>query len=1236
MLEPASPVPDRLASIESNLGQGVTIEYTPSTTYQNTQLPYPVQTVSSITTDDGNGTSSTTEYEFSGGFHHIGERDFRGFNYAKVTGPLGENGEQTTSETWFHQGGDVAVGENNPNVEDGYTKGKPYRKRISDQNGNMLSEISTIYAEDDDGFAPYFTPIEQVDTSVCDGDFCGLQTRTVYEFDSYGNLVTEQRYGDISTDTDDSTLIKEYALNESSYIVGLLAKETLYDGANTKRSQVEYFYDGPRDCSSPATNQVPIEGNLSRIVRWLDNKTAGTPSDAEARMGYDSYGNLVCSIDANGNKTTTIYDSSNTFPVREVNSLLQETTTSYYGVDGVIADNGLYGQVKTVTDPNEASTTIEYDGFGRKTLETLSDGSWQSWSYNDFGTVGSQHVLTNNSFGLWGRAYFDGLGRTYEEHSIGADNNVVVTQTKYDARGKEVSQTLPYFSGDENIYEVSTDYDAVGRPVAVTQPDGGTSQFCYNDDVTVSIDANHHRRRETHDSLGQLTKVEEYLGEYTICDTDVGTPYATTNYYYDVLGHLTHVVDTKGNQTQMVYDSLGRKIYMNDPDMGEWNYDYDTKGNLVTQWDAKGQVISYAYDALDRVTQKNYSSQNETDIAYYYDEANHGYALGKLTRMVDASGVASYHYNDPLDRSVTMTRTIDGNSYNITTTADALGRTQSVQYPDNTVTGYVYSYGLLQSVTDGTINYATYKNYNAQGQAGQISYANGVTTDYTYEAENNILSTIQVNKGSTRYYDNDYQYDLKGNITEILNFNNGNRSQVFSYDALDRLKIAASGMYGNLSYSYDEIGNIVTKDGLTYTPDTQRPHAVGSITGGRDFSYDANGNMLSDGLRTYVWNDDNKPRSIVKDGITTDFIYDGNGQRIKKTVSPVVIGGAEIITHYIGQLYEITSNTAQKFIMAYDKRLAVVRHSSSHQDVLYFHQDHLGSTGVMTNELGTVVKDIFYKPFGETVSESGIGGISHKFTGQELDSETELYNYNARLYDPEIGRFLSADILVPYFNKSQSFNRYSYVRNNPLRYNDPTGHWDDQDNNGDTEGFGYGKSEDNPDDVGVDSGNDDPFGEKKDSIHVMETITVYGTRISIDPDDMRGNNGVNAVTQPHFDFSSTQNFSSNVFNGITTVVRQVPNIISKFNTNAPTPVKAVAFTSFVVTSMYAAPVTIEVSLMVSMSPTAQAIAASPIAKGTVDFLDGWKGAPSGPMGGAKTIGTGLSIGSDYLNGLGHE
>ncbi len=109
--------------------------------------------------------------------------------------------------------------------------------------------------------------------------------------------------------------------------------------------------------------------------------------------------------------------------------------------------------------------------------------------------------------------------------------------------------------------------------------------------------------------------------------------------------------------------------------------------------------------------------------------------------------------------------------------------------------------------------------------------------------------------------------------------------------------------------------------------------------------------------------------------------------------------------------------------------------------ILYFMlKDHLGSTSIQTDSIGNVVGDQRYYPFGETRILTGSMYTNRLFTGQREMTGSGIYYYGARFYSPKLGRFLSADTIVPSYADPQALNRYSYVLNNPLRYTDPTGH----------------------------------------------------------------------------------------------------------------------------------------------------------------------------------------------------
>ena len=867
-----------LTNVTNGLGATTTMHFVPSTLYSNTQLPFPVHTVNFITTNDGNSNVGTTYSTTMVAFITSASGISAAFNYAKMTGPPGPNGEQTITETWFHQGNDTEVDVNNPYASVGYVMGKPYRTRVSDGQGHLYSESTTRYTPDIDGMAPYFTPPLQVDTSICDGTACGKQTRVVSTYDGYGNLTQEEQYGDLDNPIDDRTIARSFVPNTLDWIVSLPANETIYQGlgAGTPLASTEFYYDGVTDCGGPSTNQMPTRGHVTRVVRWL----AGGLSP-ETRMAYDGVGNPVCARDANGHTSTLTYDSSATFPTVVTNALGQQTTTQYYGVGGVPADTGLYAQVKRVTDPNGAVVTTEYDALGRKTKVTTPDGFWTTMTYQSLGTVGAQHVRTDNALGLSTWTYVDGLGRPIRQKRTGPDAKVIVTDTQYNARGAVRRTSLPYFEVGGTALWRTLRYDPLGRLLEATQPDGSRTLRCEDDWVTVTIDANQHRKRETRDAYGRVSRIDEYQGTFETCDTSLGSPYATTAYEYDLMGGLRFVLDHKGNLTEMQYDTLGRKSFMHDPDMGNWTYAYDAAGNLTQQTDAKGQPIFFQYDPLNRRRQKDYGAPKPLgsgDVVYTYDQAT-SQGIGRLTSMADGSGSAVLYY-DVTGRRIRTDKTVNNFIYITQSSYDGLGRVTAVGYPDGSVVHYTYNGPLLDHVADAMTTYARYSGSNALGQPATTTFGNGVVTTATYAHPGNAtcsqptfqLCTLKTTVGSTpAYQDRAYGYDAEGNVTAIADALHGAES--FGYDELDRLT-GANGPYGSHTFQYNEIGNLTYNPRLgsmVYPPsgwDSVHPHAV-MQAGPHAISYDANGNLLDGAGYTAVYDPENRPISITSGGPTS-------------------------------------------------------------------------------------------------------------------------------------------------------------------------------------------------------------------------------------------------------------------------------------------------------------------------------------------------------------------------------
>jgi RHS repeat-associated protein len=136
-----------------------------------------------------------------------------------------------------------------------------------------------------------------------------------------------------------------------------------------------------------------------------------------------------------------------------------------------------------------------------------------------------------------------------------------------------------------------------------------------------------------------------------------------------------------------------------------------------------------------------------------------------------------------------------------------------------------------------------------------------------------------------------------------------------------------------------------------------------------------------------------------------------------------------------------TTTTVKKTYYAGSTSLAVRTIVNGTQNTLNWTLgDHLGSSSVTTTANGTWYSELRYSAFGETRYSSGITPTDYRYTGQLEQADVNLYYYNARWYDPELGRFIQADTIVPEPGSAKSYDRYMYVNNNPVRYTDPSGH----------------------------------------------------------------------------------------------------------------------------------------------------------------------------------------------------
>jgi len=1028
---------DLLQSLTNGNGHVTSINYLPitdNTIYTKDQSPpqfpdvvniqSPMYVVASHETDNGIGGSYKMSYTYGGAKSHRLGRGYLGFQWQETVDE--ETGITTRTEHLQDPGNYEYIGRvDNSEVR---LSDNTLLRRVDYSYDTMLSDAGMRY--------PYLA--QSIESQYeTDGSLISTVTNSTSGYDLYGN----PRYSTTST-------------------------TSTTDGLETFTRQTD----------STVTNDV-INWRLGVITSSkVTNTIPGQPPQSrESSFAYDSLNGLLMSetiepnnpslwvttayeYDLNGNKTkstvtgadlaqpritTTSYDLvNNQFPYVITNAEGHSETRLY---------DAATGKIISLTGPNLLTTTWVYDAFGRASNELRADGTSTATVYGSGSdlscsstSLNAAHFIKTTKTGAPSTViYFDKLSREVQRCTTGFDGSLVYKDTEYNAHGKVTRVSRNYFSGSSKVWTTYA-YDELGRPLTETT-DGilGSASYIYAGKTTSVTNPLLQTSSRTVNAIGKLVLVTDALGN-------------NVHYQYDPFGNLIQVTDALGNEVKMGFNIRGHKIWMDDPDMGYWDYGYNVLGEMNWQRDAKLQTTTMQYDKLGRMIGR---VDGDGTTTWAYDTALNG--IGKLhavTRPEDAYS-KTYGY-DGYGRGLDVTTAILAVDYTMSTAYTADGKVDTITYPVGTgatpfaVQNVYNANGYLEKVqkSDASIAYWTANVVNAAGQVTWETLGNSIDTLRSFNGSSGLVSAISTgNMGGVQSLS--YDFDAGGNLKQRIDDNQG-YSENFLYDDLNRLTSAELVEFAvTKNYQYNAVGNIINKSDVSANDyvypasgvNSVRPHAVTSA-GGNTYSYDANGNMVSGAGRTLSYTSTNKPYDIQAGGTYSTFAYAPNQGRIVQTNNE----GTTIYLKPVGNsntLYEKqTKNnvvTHKYYVYGGSGMVATYQErDNATSDTRYFHKDHLGSIDAITDEVGTVIERLSYDAFGKrrvtpcngvdptcllTSSITTLG-----FTGHEHLAALGLIHMNGRVYDPTLGRFMSADPQVKYAKSTQGFNRYSYVDNNPL------------------------------------------------------------------------------------------------------------------------------------------------------------------------------------------------------------